>query len=44
MAFRTMRAVLMNCAVNYEDAEEKITIKKATKTNANCLLTKKTVS
>jgi hypothetical protein len=44
MAFRTMRAVLMNCPVNYKDAEEKITIKKAMKTNANCLPTKKTVS
>ncbi len=44
MAFRTMRAVLMNCPVNYEDAEEKITIKKATKTNANHLPTKKMVS
>ena len=44
MAFRTMSAVLMNCPVNYKDAEEKITIKKATKTNANHLPTKKTVS
>ena len=26
MAYRTMRAVLINCPVNYEDAEEKITI------------------
>ncbi len=44
MAYRTMRAVLINCPVNYEDAEEKIQIKKGTKTNANHLPTKKMVS
>jgi hypothetical protein len=44
MTFMTMRAVLMNCSVIYKDAEEMITIKKATKTNANRLPTKKTVS
>ncbi len=35
---------LMNCPVNYEEAEERTTIKKTIKTNANCILTKKTVS
>jgi hypothetical protein len=44
MAFRTMRAILMNCPVNYEEAEERTTIKKTIKTNANCFPTKKTVS
>ncbi len=44
MAFRTMRAILMNCPVNYEEAEERTTIKKTIKTNANCIPTKKTVS
>ncbi len=44
MAFRTMRAILMNCPVNYEEAEERTTIKKMIKTNANCMHTKKTVS
>jgi hypothetical protein len=44
MAFRIMRAILMNCPVNYEEAEERTTIKKTIKINANCIPTKKTVS
>ncbi len=44
MTFRTMRAILMNCPVNYEEAEERTTIKKMIKTNANCIPMKKTVS
>jgi hypothetical protein len=44
MAFRTMRAILMNCPVNYEEAEERTMIKKTIKTNANCIPTKKMVS
>jgi hypothetical protein len=44
MAFRTMRAILMNCSVNYEEAEERTTIKKTIKTNTNCIPTKKRVS
>ncbi len=45
MAFRTMRAILMNCPVNYEEAEERtMTKKKTIKTNTNCIPTKKTVS
>ncbi len=44
MAFRTMRAILMDCPVNYEEAEERITIKKTIKSNTNSSPTKKTVS
>jgi hypothetical protein len=44
MAFRTMRAILMNCPINYEEAEEWTTIKKMIKTNVNCIPAKKTVS
>ncbi len=44
MAFRTMRAILMNCPVNYEEAEERTTIKKTIKSNTNRIPTKKTVS
>ncbi len=44
MAFRTLRAILMNCPVNYEEAEERTTIKKTIKTNANRIPTKKMVS
>ncbi len=44
MAFRTMRAILMNCPVNYEETEERRTIKKTIKTNTNHIPTKKTVS
>ncbi len=44
MAFRAMRAILMNCPVNYEEAEERTTIKKMIKSNTNRIPTKKTVS
>jgi hypothetical protein len=44
MAFRTMRAILMNFPVNYEEAEERTMIKKTIKSNTNCIPTKKTVS
>jgi hypothetical protein len=44
MAFRTMRAILMDCPVNYEEAEDRTMIKKTIMTNANCIPTKKTVS
>ncbi len=44
MAFRTMRAMLMNCPTKYEEAEEWTTIKKTIKTNVNHIPAKKMVS
>ena len=43
VAFRTMRAVLMNCPINYKDEEETEVIRSRTITGNTPVPTKKTV-
>ena len=43
LAFRTMRAVLMNCLINYEDEEETEVIRSRTNTSNTPVPPKKTV-
>jgi hypothetical protein len=43
MAFRTMRAVLMNCPINYEDEEEVVVVRSRTDTRNTPVPPRKTV-
>jgi hypothetical protein len=43
LAFRTMRAVLMNCLINYKDEEETEVIRSRTNTSNTSVPSKKTV-